>query len=471
MNALIRLSASAIVLWSLASTARADLPDFTQLVEKNSVAVVNITARKTTDSDDNAAATDDQDIPEMFKRFFGPNGPHNFRSPQQPPRDRVSGGSGFIISTDGYILTNHHVVKGADEVTVRFKDRHEKKARVIGSDSQSDVALLKVEETGLPAVKTGDTELLKPGQWVVAIGSPFNLDYTVTAGVVSAKGRSLSDDQRYVPFIQTDVAINPGNSGGPLFNLNGEVVGINSQIFSNSGGYLGVSFAIPIEVATKVAEQLKKSGHVSRGSLGVQIQEVDAARAEALGLAKPRGALVVTVLPGSAAEKAGLKPSDVILAFNGTEVGRSQELPPLVGAVPPGGRATLTVSRDGKEISVPVVVDELKDPTASTKGKAAGGNPASSDGLGLAVRDLTDEEREEAGLKGEGVLITDISGKAARRAGLAEGDVVLMVGRNKITKAADFRAAAAQVKPGQAVMLLVRRGETSTFIPLKLDEK
>ena len=455
---------------ALAAPASADLPDFTVLVEANAPAVVNITARKSGDDAEDLSELYGEDMPELFRRFFGdpnaPNNPHRGLRGRVP--DSISGGSGFVISADGYLLTNHHVVDGATEVLVRFKDRREFNAKVIGSDAATDVALLKVEATDLPVLALGDSKSLKPGQWVVAIGSPFGLDFTVTAGIVSAVGRTINPDQRYVPFIQTDVAINRGNSGGPLFNLQGQVVGINSQIFSNTGGSIGVSFAIPIEVARSVAEQLRTKGKVSRGSIGVQIQRVDRDAAEALGLAKIGGALVAQVVPGSAAERAGVKVQDVILAWNGAEVADSNELPPLVGATAPGSRATLRVWRDGKTLDLPVTVGELPAedgaPEPAAPDKVAATNP-----LGIAVRDLGAEERDELGLGAdEGVLVEDVTGEVAARAGLQPGDVILMVGRVRVGTAAAFQAQASAAKPGQSVMLLVRRGEASSFLALRL---
>ena len=455
---------------ALAAPASADLPDFTVLVEANAPAVVNITARKSGDDAEDLSELYGEEMPELFRRFFGdpnaPNNPHRGLRGRVP--DSISGGSGFVISADGYLLTNHHVVDGATEVLVRFKDRREFNAKVIGSDAATDVALLKVEATDLPVLALGDSKSLKPGQWVVAIGSPFGLDFTVTAGIVSAVGRTINPDQRYVPFIQTDVAINRGNSGGPLFNLQGQVVGINSQIFSNTGGSIGVSFAIPIEVARSVAEQLRTKGKVSRGSIGVQIQRVDRDAAEALGLAKIGGALVAQVVPGSAAERAGVKVQDVILAWNGAEVADSNELPPLVGATAPGSRATLRVWRDGKTLDLPVTVGELPAedgaPEPAAPDKVAATNP-----LGIAVRDLGAEERDELGLGAdEGVLVEDVTGEVAARAGLQPGDVILMVGRVRVGTAAAFQAQASAAKPGQSVMLLVRRGEASSFLALRL---
>lgn len=318
---------------TLSGVAAAQLPDFTQLVEKNADSVVNITAHKgSSKHGDDPSAMDPNDVPELFRRFFGPGFPEG--GPQGQVPERISSGSGFIISSDGYVLTNHHVVADSDEVTVRLKDRAEFTAKVVGSDAQSDIALLKLDASNLPAVTLGTSGTLKPGQWVVAIGSPYGLDYSVTAGIVSAVGRSLANDQRYVPFIQTDVAINRGNSGGPLFNLSGEVVGINSQIFSNTGGSIGLSFSIPIDIAKGVVEQLRTKGKVSRGVIGVTIQSIDKARAEALGLEKPMGALINGVNKDSAGERAGLKIGDVITSFNGTSIADSADLPPLVGATP-----------------------------------------------------------------------------------------------------------------------------------------
>ncbi len=462
-----------IAAWALigaASTARADLPDFTGIVEKNTPAVVSITATKsgTAARSGDPSQLDPEEAPDIFRYFFGdPNAPGTPGMPRGRMPDAVSGGSGFIISTDGYVLTNHHVVDGADDVRVRLKDRRELKAKVVGSDAQSDIALLKLDATGLPAVTIGDSNALKPGQWVVAIGSPFNFDYTVTAGIVSAKGRSFSAEQRYVPFIQTDVAINRGNSGGPLFNLQGEVVGINSQIFSNTGGFMGVSFAIPIEVAKGVVEQIKSKGKVTRGSLGVVIQEITRDSAESLGLSTLGGALVAQVSPDSAAERAGVKEGDVITAFNGTALDRSSDLPPLVGSTPPGTRATLSVFRDGKSLSLPVVVGELKDNAPGAPVGANDDKPASANSLGLDVRDLTADERKELELDDDGVLVDAVRGEAAQRAGLRRGDVILMVGRTRVATAAQFKTAAAALKPGQPVMLLVRRGDQQTFLPIR----
>ncbi len=454
----------------LAAGANAQgLPDFTGLVERNSPAVVNITATANGNTSSDDEETDqgfgggggDEDVPELFRRLF-PQPPAG-----HPAIPRVSGGSGFIISADGYVLTNHHVVAGADEVNVRLKDRREFIAKVIGSDQQSDVALLKIDATGLPAATLGNSRGLKPGQWVVAIGSPFGLEYSVTAGIVSATGRSLANDQRYVPFIQTDVAINRGNSGGPLINLDGEVVGINSQIFSNSGGSIGLSFAIPIEVARSVAEQLKSSGKVSRGQLGVQIQEVTRDVAEALNLPRIGGALVAIVNPGSPAEKAGIRVQDVIVAYNDITIDHSSDLPPLVGNTAPGSKATVTVLRDGKELKIPVTPNEL---VGEQRLQAESPSPKPGPGasaLGLDVRELTTDERQQIDLPKDGVVVEDVTGADARRAGIQPGDVILMVGRQKVGTVAAFKEAAKSAKPGQSTMLLVKRGEATTFLAIR----
>ncbi len=449
--------------------AIARLPDFVPLVERVSPAVVNITARKSAGSGDDPSEMAPEDMAELFRRFFGPGMP-GMPSPHGGMPERLSGGSGFIISPDGYILTNHHVIDGANEVTVRLDDRREFTAKVVGSDALSDVALLKVEATGLPSVVLGDSAALKPGQWVVAIGSPFGLEQTVSAGIVSAIGRSMpGQQQRYVPFIQTDVAINKGNSGGPLFDMSGAVVGINSQIFSNTGGSIGLSFAIPIEVAKSVSDQLRSKGRVSRGVIGVQIQQITRDLAESLGLERANGALVGQVQPGSAAERAGIKLGDVITAFNGRAIIDSSDLPPLVGATAPGTRVTIDVIRDGKTLKLPVTVAEL-DAEGVAQAVPSGELRKSANRLGIAVRDLGKDEREALGLDREGVMVERVTGAAARRAGLRAGDVILMVGRTRVGSVSQFEQAAAAAQAGQAVMLLIRRGDATSFIAIRPTE-
>ncbi|KAA2285538.1 DegQ family serine endoprotease [Arenimonas fontis] len=439
-----------------------NLPDFTRLVERAGPAVVNIEATLGERGERSARAPELEEMPEFFRRFFGQPGIPV--PPERGPRG-VSQGTGFIISADGYVLTNHHVIDGADEILVRMADRRELKAELVGSDPLSDVALLKVEAKGLPTLAMGDSRNLKPGQWVLAIGSPFGFDHSVTAGIVSGVGRrSLDPSQQYVPFIQTDVAINRGNSGGPLLNTRGEVVGINSQIFSNSGGYMGVSFAIPIEVAMNAVRQLRETGKVVRGQLGVRIQDVDRDMAGELGLDRPVGAFVVSVENDSAAARAGIRPGDVILAFNGQQIARSAQLPPLVGAMAPGSRASLEVLREGKRRDVVVVLEALQATEALTAATGPAQAPA-PDLLGLAVEELSAARRAELGLgAGEGVRIARVTGLAARQAGLNPGDVILQVGREQVGSVAEFRRAAEAYKPGDEVRLLVRNARSTGFV-------
>jgi serine protease Do len=457
------MCAPVMVLAMTVQATAVDLPDFSGLVDRYGPAVVNVQATGNPDDAQAQNPGDQQDVPEIFRRFFGP-------MPQ--PRDRgmrMSMGSGFIISPDGYVLTNNHVVDGADNVTVRLSDRRELDAKVVGTDAQYDIALLKLNATDLPVVSLGDSKVVKAGQWVVAIGSPFGFDHSVTAGIISAVGRNFGGaDQQYVPFIQTDVPINRGNSGGPLFNLNGQVVGINSQIFSNTGGFMGVSFAIPIDIAMNAVEQIKTSGRVSRGMIGVQIQNVDREQAKALGLPRSGGALVNKVTPGSAADKAGVQLGDVILGFAGHDIAMSADLPPLVGSSRPGSKADLSVWRDGKTLTIPVVVGELpadKDALAGARGapsKAVAGNV-----LGIVAEDLSADQRKQLGITdGQGVVVTHVTGAAARRAALAPGDVILMVGRKPVKSVGDFNATLKDAKPGDSIMLLVRRDEQTQFLAL-----
>jgi serine protease Do len=459
---------SAPVLAANAPTQVTGLPDFTVLVERNAPAVVNIQAVTLASSSGQTPETfpEDEEMPEFFRRFFGPPG-----GGVPGGRDRTSGGSGFIISQDGYVLTNNHVVADADEVTVTLTDRREFTAQVIGTDPQTDIALLKVDASALPTVRLGDSNAVKPGQWVVAIGSPFRLDHSVTAGVVSALGRSVGGDQQYVPFIQTDVAINPGNSGGPLFNLAGEVIGINSQIFSGTGGYMGISFAIPIDVAQNVVDQIRSDGRVRRGLIGVRIQEVTREFAESLGLERPMGALVGTVEPDGAAARAGIQVGDVILAFNGRTINSSADLPLAVGAVKPGTEVELDVFRDGQRRSLDITVGEAPSDPASVTPSGAPSAPANANRLGMAIQDLTAEQREQLGLEAdEGVLVSRVTGGAAGRAGLQRGDVVLRVGRQAVGNVGDFNDAVKDVKAGDSVMLLVRRGDGTSFLALSVRE-
>jgi serine protease Do len=444
----------------------AGLPDFTQLVERVGPAVVNIEASIGTRTARAQGGQDPQqmpdEMPEFFRRFFGPGMPFP-GMPDEPggpggPRG-MSMGSGFVISADGYVLTNHHVVEGADEVKVTFSDRREFTARVVGSDEQSDIALLKIDGRGLPFLRTGDARALKPGQWAVAIGSPFGLDQSVTAGIISAVGRANPyANQRYVPFIQTDVAINRGNSGGPLLNVRGEVIGINSQIFSNSGGYMGVSFAIPVDVAMNVVEQLKTTGQVRRGQIGVQVQAITTENARGFGLPDTRGALVADVVPGSPAEKAGIERGDVIREINGRQINQASDLPPIVGAMAPGSRAELSVWREGRTREFDVTLSQLDEAGAASPAQGARPPAArASNPLGLVGQELTAEQRRQLDLEpGQGVGVARVEGLAARTAGIQPGDVILSVGRKDVGSPADLDRELRNVKAGQTVMLLVR---------------
>ncbi len=450
-----------------------NLPDFSMLVERAGPAVVNIEASAKKASGQNASAGSSEmppgseEMPEIFKRFFGQPG---MPMPQQP-RSGTSFGSGFIISSDGYVLTNHHVVEGADEVIVRLADRRELKAKVIGSDEMSDVALLKLDASNLPVLQIADSKKVKPGQWVVAIGSPFGFDHSVTAGVVSGLGRpSIDGSQRYVPFIQTDVAINPGNSGGPLLNTAGEVVGINSQIFSNSGGYMGVSFAIPMEVAMNAVQQLKQTGKVTRGQLGVQIRDVAREEVAELKLPRPGGAFVNNVMNGSAAQKAGILPGDVITALNGREIAQSSMLPPMVGALPPGVKVSVDLYRDGKAKNLTVELTALSEAAAvSTQNSNRRPETATSNSLGLTVSPVDPKTRAQLGLpEGQGVLIARINNPMAAQSGLSAGDVILQLGRQAIGSVSDFNTALKAFKSGDKVRLLVRNSQSTGLVTLEM---
>jgi serine protease Do len=382
-------------------------------------------------------------------------------------------GSGFILWEDGYILTNYHVVQDAKEVIVRLLDRRQFTAQVVGSDERADLALLKIEAKGLPAVKIGDFAKLRPGQWVLAIGSPFGFDYSVTAGIVSAKGRNLISEQ-YVPFVQTDVAINPGNSGGPLFNLDGEVVGVNSQIYSQSGGYQGVSFSIPIDVAAKVAKQLKDHGRVTRGWLGVVVQEVDRNLAQTFGMERPIGALVARVMPGSPAESAGIKAGDVILSFNGEELQVSTALPPMVGNADPGAVVPLVMQRDGKKVTIKVEVGQLDNQDREVAdGSEAAAPPAGKPGpapgvlpLGLTVSEIPDDIRRHAHLVGAGVLVENVTAGAAQQAGIRRGDILQSIAGQEVGTPQRLGEIVSLLTPGVTVPVLINRGGAPSFLPL-----
>ena len=439
-----------------------ELPDFTGLVEKQGPAVVNISTTQIIRSTHGFPRPEGDPFLEFFRRY----------APQMPrERESQSLGSGFIISADGYIMTNAHVVESADKITVRLTDKREFHAEVIGADKRTDVALLKIEATGLPTINVGDPDKLKVGEWVVAIGSPFGFDSSVTAGIVSAKGRSLPREN-FVPFIQTDVAINPGNSGGPLFNMSGEVVGINSQIYTRSGGSMGLSFAIPIDVATQVTEQLRSTGKVTRGRIGVMIQELTRELAESFGLNKPAGALISSVEKNGPADKAGIEASDVITRFDGKPVDNSSDLPRMVAATRPGSKVVVELWRKGGYKQVTVEIAELPEEgkVARATKKLAEEVAEVISRLGIAVIELTREQLQELQVKG-GLLVEEVKGSAARAAGLQQGDVLLAIGNVQIRSLSQFNEILKQIPKGTSVPLLVRRGDAASFVAVRLDEK
>ena len=457
----------------------ATLPDFTDLVDKVGPAVVNI---RTTERSKAALpqglpgappGADDEEMQEFFRRFFGQPNPRQ-QQPAPSPRGRKQApqqeeqvprgvGSGFIVSPDGYVLTNAHVVEGADEVVVTLTDKREFKAKIIGSDRRTDVAVVKIEGSNLPRLTMGDSSKLRVGEWVIAIGSPFGLDNTVTAGIVSANSRDTGD---YLPLIQTDVAVNPGNSGGPLINMRGEVVGINSQIYSRSGGYMGISFAVPIDEAIRVSEQLKTTGRVVRGRIGVQIGEVTKDVAESLGLPRAQGALVARVETGSPAEKAGVEAGDIITHFNAVIIEKSGDLPRLVGNTKPGSHATLSVWRKGAKRDLAVTIAEMEvESAAAKKEEKKPKQEQTVNVLGLAVSDLSDAQKRELKLDG-GVLIELADGPAGR-AGLQPGDVIVRLNNTDIQDAKQFNGLVAKLDMKKNALLLVRRGESSQFVPVR----
>jgi serine protease Do len=447
------------------------LPDFTELVEQVGPSVVNI---RTVEKVSSRAAGNgmDEEMQEFFKRFGlpMPNIPRQQRPqrPQQEEEPQPRGvGSGFILTADGFVMTNAHVVEGADEVLVTLPDKREFKARIVGADKRTDVAVVKIEATGLPAIKVGDVSRLKVGEWVMAIGSPFGLENTVTAGIVSAKQRDTGD---YLPFIQTDVAINPGNSGGPLINMRGEVVGINSQIYSRSGGFMGISFAIPMDEAIRVSDQLRATGRVSRGRIGVQIGPVTKEVAESIGLGKPQGALVSAIEAGSPAEKAGIEAGDVITRFEGKAIEKVADLPRLVGNTKPGSKSTITVFRRGNAKDLSILIAEVEPDTKQAAAKE-GASPEKSkpsavaQQLGLTVMDLTAAQKKDLKLKG-GVRIV-AAAEAAARAGLREDDVILAVANMEVGNLKDFEAALAKADKSKPINVLVRRGEWAQYVLIR----
>src|SRR5471030_231117 len=471
LKSYLSIVATVLVLGQAVSAQAAELPDFTQLVEQASPAVVNIsTTQKLPDRKvSNQQMPDLEGLPPMLREFFERGMPQQ-RSPRGGgggQREAQSLGSGFIISPDGYILTNNHVIADADEILVRLADRSELKAKLIGTDPRSDVALLKIDGKDLPVLKLGKSQDLKAGQWVVAIGSPFGFDHTVTQGIVSAIGRSLPNEN-YVPFIQTAVPINPGNSGGPLFNLAGEVVGINSQIYTRSGGFMGVSFAIPIDVAMDVSNQLKSGGKVSRGWLGVVIQEVNKDLAESFGLEKPAGALVAQIQDDGPAAKGGLQVGDVILSANGQPIVMSADLPHLVGNLKDGSKAELVVIRDGKRQTLTVTVGALPE-EGQEMGDADGSVERSSNRLGVSVVELTPEQMKSFDLKG-GVVIKEVQDGPASLIGLQPGDVITHLNNQAITSAKNFTEVAKGLPKNRSVSMRVLRQGRASFITFKLAE-
>ncbi|KQQ40497.1 serine peptidase [Duganella sp. Leaf126] len=455
------------------------LPDFADLVDRVGPAVVNIRTTELVKQGGRGDIGEDE-MAEFMRRFFGgampvppqgqgrKNAPRRNPVPEEPVPRGV--GSGFILSADGYVMTNAHVVDGADEVFVTLTDKREFKAKVLGADARTDVAVLKIDGANLPFLQMGDSDKIRVGQWVIAIGSPFNLENTVTAGIISAKQRDTGD---YLALIQSDVAVNPGNSGGPLINMRGEVIGINSQIATLSGAYNGISFAVPIDEAIRVSEQLKKNGKVTRGRIGVQISEVNKEVAESLGLKNAEGAGVAMVEPGGPADKAGVKPGDIILKFNGTTITRSSDLPRIVGGTAIGSKATITVWRKGQQLDLPVNVVEMdadKAGKGAGKGKDGKGGKAEpeqpkSNALGLIVTDLSADKRKELGVDG-GVMVDDVDG-VAEAAGLDEGDILLQLNNTAIKDVKQFNAMVAKLDPKKRSVLLVRRGDQTQFISLR----
>ena len=460
------------LLWVLMLTAvvarAGELPDFTKLVKENKAAVVNVSA--TAELGSNSQATLDQNqiqqLPEFFRHFFGPNAPQISPHAQG---ERRSMGSGFIVSSDGYILTNNHVIKGADKITVRLSDRRELDAKVVGVDKRADIAVLKVKADDLPVVKLGNSDDLQVGQWVFAIGSPFGFDYSVTEGIVSAIGRALPDEN-YVPFIQTDVAINPGNSGGPLFNMDGQVVGINSQIYTRSGGFMGLSFAIPINVAMNAFHQIKDTGHVSRGWLGVLIQEVSRDLAESFGLKTPHGALVAQVMDGSPAAKAGLQAGDIILEYDGHKINLSSDLPPLVGSTRVGGTAKLLVLRNGERKTIDVKIGKLPAEQVAGSGQGGAAPQITDNKLGISVQSLPDKLKKQWNIE-SGVMVGQVGQGPAMDAGIQSNDVIRSINNHSIDSVKAFNKVVKELPTGKAIPVLIVRNGNPSFIVVKIPKK
>ncbi len=467
---MLRIMSLCVFLVVLASqNVFAQLPDFTGMVKTNGVAVVNIsTTQKAKPVPEGAKAQLPEGIPpemeELFKHFY--NNPDG-NGDGYDSGDTQSLGSGFIISPDGYILTNHHVVKDADEIVVKFSDRRELVAKLVGSDARTDVAVLKVTASDLPTVSIGEPDKLQVGEWVLAIGSPFGFEQSVTAGIVSAKGRSLPGGN-YVPFIQTDVAINPGNSGGPLFNMDGKVIGINSQIYSRTGGFMGLSFAIPIDVVMNIVDQIKTKGKASHGWLGVQIQDVTRKLAESFGMKKPQGALVSKILPGSPAEKADVQLGDVIVEFNGQAIDNSSDLPPLVGMTAIDSTATLKIIRQGETKTVNFKIGLLPDQPEQKAEAKPEAKPMNK--IGVTISALSDEQKDALELPKGGVIVEDVGSGAAKDAGIQRGDVILRIQNSVIRTPADFEHALKNLPVGKSVAVLVQRRGSPAFLALQIDK-
>ena len=458
----------ALVLYITAAGA-VPLPDFTELVSENSAAVVNISTTARKDNPDGPGMPSIPEVPEdspfydFFRKFFEEQAPEN----QGPPRETASLGSGFIISADGYIITNSHVVANADEIIVRMSDRSEYVAEIVGTDRRSDIALLKVDGKRLPVVKLGNSADLKVGEWVLAIGSPFGFDYSVTQGIVSAIGRSLPNEN-YVPFIQTDVAINPGNSGGPLFNLDGEVIGVNSQIYSRTGGFMGLSFAVPVDVVVNVYSQLRENGYVTRGWLGVLIQDVTRELAESFSMDKPHGALVAKVLADSPAERAGIEVGDIIVSYDGAEIAFSSDLPPLVGNSKIESRVPMGIIRGGARKNLEVLIAELPEQDKLAQSDNADTRAEPANAMNLVVKELTAEQRGQLDLADGGLIVEKIMPGAGRDAGIRKGDVILSVNNIKVESVAQFEQLLDELPRDRSVPILIQRRGAPTFLAFKL---
>ena len=448
-----------------------DLPDFTELVNENAAAVVNIsTSMKSSETGGMPPGFTMPEIPEnspfhdFFKKYFDEI-PKGFGGPSQ---ERSSLGSGFIISKDGYVITNNHVVSEADEIVVRLNDRREFIAELIGTDKRSDIAVLKIDAKDLPTLKLGDSSKVNVGEWVLAIGSPFGFDHSVTAGIISAIGRSLPNEN-YVPFIQTDVAINPGNSGGPLFNLDGEVIGVNSQIYSRTGGFMGLSFAVPVNVVENVYKQLKENGHVARGWLGVLIQDVTRELAESFDMDHPHGALIAKVLSDGPAEKAGLEVGDIVVKFNGKKVSFSSDLPPLVGSTPVDKTVPVEIIRRSKHKTIQVKISELPtDDEVIASNKATPDNDTNS--LNIVTKNLTKEQKEKLEIKDHGILVEEVKQGPAQKAGIRHGDVILIINNTKIKDVSHFNKFIKSLPKGRSIPILIQRQGGPIFLALKIDE-